>query len=100
MDRFSKIAHFVPCHKTNNVNHVDMFFHEIVCLHGIPNTIVSHRDTKFLSHFWQTLWARMGTKLLFLTTCHPQSNGQTEVVDQTLCIMVSKREIASNYFLY
>jgi transposase InsO family protein len=89
VDHFSKIAHFVPCHKSNNASHVaDLFFTVIVHLYGVPNTIISNRDAKFLSHFWRTLWFKLGTKLLFSTTCHPQKDGQTEVVNRTLPTML------------
>jgi hypothetical protein len=72
VDHFSKMAHFIPYHKSDNVSHVaDLFFTEIVRLHGVPNTIVLGRDAKFLSHFWRILWFKLGIKLLFSTTCHP-----------------------------
>jgi hypothetical protein len=57
-------------------------------LHGIPNTIVSDCDAKFLSHFWRSLWNKLRTKLLFSTTCHPQTDGQTEVVNRSLSTML------------
>ena len=50
----------------------------------MPHTNVSDRDVKFFSYFWKTLWCKLGTKLLFSTSNHSQTDGQIEILNQTL----------------
>ena len=52
VDRFSKMPHFIPCHRMNDASNVtDQFFRKIVRLHGTPKAIVFYRDAKFLCYF-------------------------------------------------
>ena len=90
------MAHFEPCNMSNDASHVaDLYFKEIVRLHGIPKTMVSDQDSKFLNHFWRTLWGKLGTSLLFSTCYHPQTDGQTEVTNRSL-VNLLRRYVGKN----
>jgi IS30 family transposase len=85
VEKFTKAAHFVlvkTMHKMANI--AEIFMKEIARLHGISRTIVSDRDTHFTSNFWRGLFKGFGTNLKFITTYHPQTDGQTERVNRII----------------
>lgn len=85
VDHFSKMAHFIHCKKTTEVVQVAiLFFREVYMLHGLQLSIVSDRDSRFLSHFSRSLWRLLCTTLDMSSAYHPQSDGQTEVTNRTL----------------
>ena len=59
-------------------------FKEVVRLHGFPISIISDRDTKFVGNLLRTLWKKLGTNLYFSSAYHPQTDGQTEVINKSL----------------
>lgn len=71
--------------RTLNVSHIaNLFVKEVVLLHSLPMSIVSDRDTQFISHFWRPLCSLLGTNLKFFTANHPQTDSQTKVVNHSL----------------
>jgi hypothetical protein len=73
IDRLTKIAHFLPV-KTKYlvVAYVELYIACILCLHGVPKTILSDRGPQFVSKFSSELHKSLGTKLLHSSTYHPQ----------------------------
>jgi hypothetical protein len=85
IDRFSKVAYFILVKTTyKGAKLAELYIARIVCLHGVPNKIISDRGTQFMSRFWKKLHEAMDTRLNFSSTYHPQTDGQTERVNQIL----------------
>jgi hypothetical protein len=85
VDRLTKYAHFLPLSHPYNAQQVaKLFMDNVFRLHGPPKIIVNDRDTIFTSKFWQEVFSTLQVQLHFSTTHHPESDGQTERVNQCL----------------
>lgn len=85
VDRLTKSAHFIPIKETYKMEQLTrLYVKEIVSRHGAPISIISDRDGRFTSNFWQSLQDAFGTNLDMSTTYHPQTDGQSERTIQTL----------------
>ena len=85
VDRATKMVHLVPVRQTiTAADTARVFWDKIGKLHGIPRSIVSDRDPRFVSKFWQELWGILGSKLRMSNAHHPQTDGQTEVMNRVV----------------
>jgi len=79
VERLTKSVHFLAMKATFNAEQLaELYSKEIIRLHGIPLSIVSDRDTKLASKFWQGFQSAMGTELNLSIAFHPETDGQSE----------------------
>ena len=85
MDQLTKSGHFLAMNlRMSMAKLAQLYIKEIVRLHGVPSSIVSDRDLRFTSGFWQTLQSGLGSKLTMSSAYHPQTDGQLERTIQSL----------------
>ncbi|GJT49478.1 putative reverse transcriptase domain-containing protein [Tanacetum coccineum] len=85
MDQLTKSAHFLPVHEDYKMDRLArLYLNEIVARHGVPISIIIDRDSRFTSRFWQSMQEALGTWLDMTTAFHPQTDGQSERIIQTL----------------
>ncbi|GKE43179.1 putative reverse transcriptase domain-containing protein [Tanacetum coccineum] len=85
VDRMTKSANFLAiCEDYKMQKLARLSINEVVARHGVPVSIISNRDIRFTSRFWQMLQRALGTRLDMSTTYHPQTDGQSERMIQTL----------------
>jgi hypothetical protein len=85
MDRLMKTTHFILVHTTYTAKkYAEIYLDRIICLYGVPKMIISDRGAQVVAHFWEYLQASLGNKLIQSSAYHPQTDGQTERVNQIL----------------
>ena len=85
VDRLTKSAHFLRVKTIYRAKkYAELYMDRILCLHGVPKTIISDRGTQFVARFWEQLHTCLGTRLIRSSAYHPQTDGQTERINQIL----------------
>jgi hypothetical protein len=85
INRLTKSAHFIPVHTFYRAEkYAELYISRILCLHGVLKTIIFDRSPQFVARFWEQLHASLGTCLIHNSAYHPQTDGQTERVNQIL----------------
>jgi hypothetical protein len=89
VDQLSKSAHFIPVNTNYRVQkYAGIYIAHVLCLHGVPKMIISDRGSQFVARYWEQLFASLETHLIHSSTYHPQTDGQTERVNQILKYML------------
>ncbi|GKC32059.1 putative reverse transcriptase domain-containing protein [Tanacetum coccineum] len=89
VDRLTKSAYFLPMHEDYKIERLaKLYLNEIVARHGVSISIISDRDGRFTSRFWQSMQEALGTRLDMSTAYHPQIDGQSKCTIQTLEYML------------
>jgi len=85
VDRLTKSAHFLPVKtRYSSHQHAEIYMARIVSLHGVPKMIISDRGSQFIARFWKQLQASLGAQFIRRSAYHPQTDGQTEQINQIL----------------
>ena len=85
IDNATKMVHVVPVKQTITASETaQVYWTNVGKIHGLPHSIVSDRDPRFVSKFWQGLWELLGTKLCMSSAYHPQTDGQSEAMNRVV----------------
>src|SRR4051812_3575372 len=85
VERMTKMSHFIPSHKTITAEQTaDLFIHHVLRLHGLPEEVISDCGPQFVAKFWKQMLELLGVTIKLSSAFHPQTDGQTERVNQVL----------------
>ncbi len=85
VDKLTKYTHFIPCNTTINEIETAKLFHDHIWMHyGLPRQVITDRDARWTGSFWEHLTSLVGIQRSLTTAYHPQADGQSEIMNQTL----------------